>query len=52
MGDNYFADGRGAEAAGMMPIIYDPEALYVHSAYPRIQHMSELLTLLATNGRT
>ncbi len=54
VGDNYFADGRGAAAAGMMPVIYDPEDLYGESVYRRIRHMAEVLTLLANgngNGR-
>ncbi|MCL4261807.1 MAG: HAD family hydrolase [Anaerolineae bacterium] len=46
VGDNFYADGRGAAAAGMIPVIYDPEDLYGESVYPRIQHMAELLTLL------
>lgn len=49
VGDNYFADGRGAAAAGMIPVIYDPEELYNEADYPRIRHMTELLTLLS-NG--
>ncbi len=49
VGDNYFADGRGAAAAGMLPVIYDPEGLYSEWDYPHIQHMTELLALLS-NG--
>jgi HAD superfamily hydrolase (TIGR01549 family) len=54
IGDNYFADGRGAAAAGMLPVIYDPEGLYGQCDYPRIQHIVEVLTILAKkngNGR-
>jgi putative hydrolase of the HAD superfamily len=50
VGDNYFADGRGAEAAGLVPVLYDPEDLYEQSPYQRIRHMRELLTILAANG--
>lgn len=49
IGDNYFADGDGASAAALQPIIYDPENLYdAFSVYPRIFRFDELLTLLHT----
>lgn len=47
IGDNYYADGRGAEAAGLTPVLFDPEGLYTRSTYHRIQHMLELKSLLA-----
>lgn len=45
VGDNYFADAQGAEMAGMTPVLYDPEGLYVDATYRRIEHMSELFTI-------
>lgn len=52
VGDNYYADGRGAEAAGLLPVLYDPENLYEKSTYWRIKHMRELRALLLnSNGR-
>jgi len=50
VGDNYFADGCGAEAAGWVPVLFDPEDLYEQSPYRRIRQMPELLTILAENG--
>jgi FMN phosphatase YigB (HAD superfamily) len=46
VGDNYYADGCGAAAAGLVPIIYDPEELYEKCSYRRIKHMKELLDVL------
>ena len=46
IGDNYFADGHGATAAGLTAILYDPEDLYRDCEYYVIQHMEELLPLL------
>lgn len=47
VGDNYFADGVGAMQAGLTPVIYDPDHLYMEGDYLRISHMSELLPLIA-----
>ncbi|MCP5095639.1 MAG: HAD family hydrolase [Chloroflexi bacterium] len=46
VGDNYFADGMGAKAAGMVPVIFDPENLYTTSIFRRIQKMDDLLNWL------
>ena len=52
VGDNYYADGRGAEAANMTPVLFDPEDLYAQSTYHRIQHMLELKRfLIPLNGQ-
>ncbi len=52
VGDNYYADGRGAEAAGWVPILYDPDNLYETTGYRRIRQMGELQEmLLPANGR-
>lgn len=54
VGDNFYADCLGAEAAGLRPILYDPEDLYDDPAYPRLQRMDELSQLLlngTANGR-
>lgn len=54
VGDNYYADATGAEAAGMIPVLYDPEDLYEKSSFQRIQHMGELQRMvrpLNGNGR-
>jgi FMN phosphatase YigB (HAD superfamily) len=45
VGDNYYADGCGADAAGWLPIIFDPNDLYTFSSYKRINHLDELLNL-------
>ncbi|MCB8978103.1 MAG: HAD family hydrolase [Ardenticatenaceae bacterium] len=46
IGDNYFADGIGAQNAGMMPIIFDPDALYGEEAFACVTELSELVTFL------
>jgi HAD superfamily hydrolase (TIGR01549 family) len=46
VGDNYYADGYGAESAGMYPVIYDPDDLYTASTFHRIQKIDDLLTWL------
>lgn len=49
VGDNYFADGIGAQNAGMTPIIYDPDALYGAEAFSCIAELSEILPFLAAH---
>lgn len=49
VGDNYYADGYGAEQAGLLPVIFDPENLYPQCSYRRIHHMQELLPMLLVN---
>lgn len=46
IGDNFYADGQGATAAGLTPILYDPENLYHDHDYRRIDHMEQLISLL------
>lgn len=46
VGDNYYADGHGAAAAGLVPVLYDPEHLYRDPAYKCIAQMDELLAFL------
>ena len=46
VGDNYFADGLGAKAAGLHPILYDPDNLYENPNMAHIQNMQEILTHL------
>jgi putative hydrolase of the HAD superfamily len=46
IGDNYFADVRGAQAAGLVPILFDPEELYTDASCLRITHMNELRAIL------
>lgn len=43
VGDNYYADGHGAEAAGMLPVIFDPDNLYKNSSFLSIQRVDEIL---------
>ena len=47
VGDNYYADGHGAAAAGLRPVIFDPDELYSEETYPRIRHIHELLNLVS-----
>lgn len=43
IGDNYYADGHGAKAAGMHPVIFDPDNLYEAFPFLRIKRLDELL---------
>jgi HAD superfamily hydrolase (TIGR01549 family) len=47
IGDNYYADGLGAQRAGWLPVLFDPDALYTDSDYHRLGCMTELPALLA-----
>lgn len=51
VGDNYYADGHGAEQAGLVPVIFDPEDLYGKSSFWRIQEIPELLSLVGKNEK-
>ncbi len=46
VGDNYFADGIGAQNAGMTPVIFDPDALYGKEAFACVSELSELRMFL------
>lgn len=50
VGDNYYADGIGAEAAGMTPVIFDPDRLYTHIPHHRIERIDQLLTEVLSVG--
>ncbi len=46
VGDNYYADGCGASAANLYPVIFDPEDLYTSCDFYRIQRIDALLEWL------
>lgn len=46
IGDNYFADGVGASKAGMTPVIYDPDELYINNEFTCITKIEQIRTLL------
>lgn len=46
VGDNYFADGLGAQKAGMVPIIFDPEGLYGDMSFPCIRELGQVTAVL------
>ena len=46
IGDNYFADGLGAKAAGLRPVLYDPDGIYEAPKIPKIKKMQEITTFL------
>ncbi len=46
VGDNYYADVIGAQAAGLTAVLYDPRDLFPQVACPRIKGLNELLTWL------
>lgn len=49
IGDNYFADSVGAQAAGMIPVTFDPDQIYDSIDSFKIQTMAELIPLLEGN---
>ena len=50
VGDNYYADIIGAAAAGLRPVLLDPEGLFPEAACPVISSLGELVGLLSTNA--
>ncbi len=46
VGDNYFADGIGAQKAGMTPVIFDPEGLYGAMTFPCIRKLGQVTAVL------
>jgi len=46
VGDNYFADVKGALCAGLMPVLYDPTQLFPDVECAVIRSFDELLELL------
>lgn len=53
VGDNYYADVLGAQAAGLHAVLLDPDGLFPEADCPRIDCINEVLHLLPTsrNGR-
>ncbi len=49
IGDNYFADGIGANNAGMVPVIYDPDGLYGNMTFCCIDDLRQV-TAVFNNG--
>lgn len=47
VGDNYFADVLAAEAAGMLPVLYDPDGLFPEAECAVISHFNQLIELIA-----
>jgi FMN phosphatase YigB (HAD superfamily) len=46
VGDNYYADVVGARAAGLLPVLVDPDAIFPEVDCPVINTVSEVLSLL------
>ncbi len=44
VGDNYYADALGAQAAGLVPILLDPHGLFPEAACVRIMCLNDLLS--------
>lgn len=42
VGDNYYADVRAAEAAGMLPLLYDPDRLFDEAHCPVIDQFDQI----------
>lgn len=52
VGDNYFADGIGAKNAGMVPVIFDPDALYGERPFTCIAQLGEVTAVLQQPQQT
>lgn len=50
VGDNYYADVEGAQAAGLHPILIDPHGLFPEAICPVIRSLGELEAALARVG--
>ena len=48
VGDNYYADVEGARAAGLLPILIDPDGIFPEPGCPVIQSLGELESALAS----
>jgi HAD superfamily hydrolase (TIGR01549 family) len=46
VGDNYFADVHAAEAAGMLPLLFDPDHLFEEAQCPVIEEFNQILGYL------
>jgi putative hydrolase of the HAD superfamily len=46
VGDNYFADIVGSREAGLLPVLLDPEQIFLNPGCPVINKISDLLPLL------
>jgi len=46
VGDNYYADVLGSRAAGLVPVLFDPQGIYPAPGCPAIRTMSDLQVLL------
>ncbi|MEP7356301.1 MAG: HAD family hydrolase [Anaerolineales bacterium] len=47
VGDNYYADVEGARAAGLLPILIDPDGFFPNPGCPVIRSLGELESALA-----
>jgi FMN phosphatase YigB (HAD superfamily) len=50
VGDNYYADVQGAQAAGLLPILIDPLGLFPEAECPVIRSLGELEDVLSRLG--
>jgi putative hydrolase of the HAD superfamily len=46
VGDNFYADAQGAQAAGLVPILLDPRDAFPDVECVRITHLSDLLSVI------
>jgi HAD superfamily hydrolase (TIGR01549 family) len=49
VGDNYFADVIAAEAAGMQPLLFDPDHLFDEAQCPILERIGQVLDFLTEN---
>ena len=47
VGDNYYADAQGAQAAGLVPILLDPRDVFPDAECVRIVHLGDLLSVIS-----
>ena len=46
VGDNFYADAQGAQAAGLVPVLLDPRDVFPEAACVRVAHLGNLLHVI------
>jgi HAD superfamily hydrolase (TIGR01549 family) len=50
VGDNFYADTLGAQAAGLIPVLLDPRRVFLEAECARIASLTEMLSVVAGVG--
>ena len=46
MGDNFYADVVGSQAAGLVPVLLDPNDVFPDAGCVRVKSLSDLLSVI------